>query len=85
MDKDSQLFFDGALVTEPEMKDRIVEALKKDKDTRAIISADQSLNYGRVMGLIDVVKGQGIAKFALNIQKGAAPVAPPTGTTAGRP
>jgi biopolymer transport protein ExbD len=76
MDKDSQLFFDGALVNEAEMKGRIDEALKKDKETRAIISADQSLNYGAVMGLIDVVKGQGIAKFALNIQKGAAPAAP---------
>src|SRR4051812_19001378 len=53
MDKDAQLFFDGAPVTEPEMKDKIVEAIKKDKETRAIISADQSLNYGRVMGLID--------------------------------
>ena len=76
MDKDSKLFFDGAEVSEVEMKGRIVEALKKDKETRAIISADQSLNYGRVMGLIDVIKGQGIAKFALNIQKGAAPVMP---------
>ncbi len=80
MDKDAQLFFDGAGVTEGQMKERIVEALKKDKETRAIISADQSLNYGRVMGLIDVVKGQGIAKFALNIQKGAAPAQPSGGT-----
>ena len=47
--------------------------MAKDKDTRAIISADQTLPYGRVMRLIDVVKGQGIAKFALNIQKDAAP------------
>ena len=79
MDKDSQLFFDGAAVTEAEMKAKISEALKKDKETRAIISADQSLNYGRVMGLIDVVKGEGIAKFALNIQKGVAPVQPAGG------
>ncbi len=40
-------------------------------ETRAIISADQSLPYGRVMHLIDVVKGQGIARFALNIEKDA--------------
>ncbi len=78
MDKDSKLFFDGAEVSEAQMKSRIEEALKKDKETRAIISADQALNYGRVMGLIDVIKGQGIAKFALNIQKGAAPVIIPT-------
>jgi biopolymer transport protein ExbD len=77
MDKDAQLFFDGVAVSEQEMTGRIVEALKKDKETRAIISADQSLNYGRVMRLIDVVKGQGISKFALNIQKGVAPAAPP--------
>ena len=51
----------------------VAQALEKDKETRAIISADQSLPYGRVMRLIDVVKGQGIAKFALNIQKDAAP------------
>lgn len=76
MDKESKLYFDGVEVTEAQMKNRIDEALKKDKETRAIISADQTLNYGRVMGLIDVIKGQGIAKFALNIQKGAAPVVP---------
>ncbi|MBL8957544.1 MAG: biopolymer transporter ExbD [Myxococcaceae bacterium] len=78
VDKDANLYFDGTPVDETGLKNYIVEALKKDKETRAIITADQSLNYGRVMHLIDVVKGQGIAKFALNIQKEAAP-APPAG------
>lgn len=72
MDKDAKLYFDGAEVTEAELSQRVSDALAKDKETRAIISADQSINYGRVMHLIDVVKGQGIAKFALNIQKDAA-------------
>jgi biopolymer transport protein ExbD len=76
MDKDAKLFFDGEEVDEATMKLRIDDALRKEKDTRAIISADQTLNYGRVMRLIDVVKGQGVAKFALNIQKDAAPTAP---------
>jgi len=74
MDKDGKVFFDGAEVDEKELLRRVTEALAKDKETRAIISADQALNYGRVMRLIDLVKGQGIAKFALNIQKDAAPV-----------
>jgi len=74
MDKDAKIYFDGAEVSEAELLRRIDEALKQDKDTRAIISADQALNYGRVMRLIDLVKGQGISKFALNIQKDAAPV-----------
>jgi biopolymer transport protein ExbD len=79
MDKDAKMFFDGAEVTEPELLNRVSEALKKEPETRAIISADQALNYGRVMHLIDVVKGQGIAKLALSIQKDAAPV--PTTTS----
>jgi biopolymer transport protein TolR len=80
MDKDAKLFFDGAEVSEEDLKRRVAEAKAKDPEARAVISADQSLNYGRVMHLIDVVKGEGIAKFALNIQKDAAPV-----PTAGAP
>jgi biopolymer transport protein TolR len=73
LDKEGRLFFDGAEVSEDALSKKIADEVAKDKDTRAIISADQSLPYGRVMHLIDVVKGQGIAKFALNIQKDAAP------------
>ncbi|NVI99641.1 biopolymer transporter ExbD [Myxococcus sp. AM009] len=77
LDKEGKLFFDGAELTEQELEQRVQEAVAKDKDTRAIISADQSIPYGRVMRLIDVVKGQGIAKFALNIEKDVAPAAAP--------
>src|SRR5262245_3465169 len=82
MDKDSKIYFDGAEVSEPELVRRCGEAKAKDAETRAVISADQSLNYGKVMRLSDLVKGEGIAKFALNNQKDAAPVpvtAPATG------
>jgi biopolymer transport protein ExbD len=77
IDKDGKLFFDGTEVAEDELSRKVAEAVAKDKDTRAIISADQTLAYGRVMRLIDVVKGQGIARFALNIEKDVAPAATP--------
>jgi biopolymer transport protein ExbD len=77
LDKEGKLFFDGAEVSEDELRRKVAQALEKDKETRAIISADQTLAYGRVMRLIDVVKGQGIAKFALNIEKDVAPSAAP--------
>ena len=73
LDKEGKLYLDGAEVSEAELTERVGQSLAKDPQTRAIISADQGVNYGRVMRLIDVVKGQGIAKFALNIQKDAAP------------
>ncbi|MBF5046177.1 biopolymer transporter ExbD [Aggregicoccus sp. 17bor-14] len=77
LDKAGQLYFDGAPVTEGELQQKAAAQLQKDPQTRAIISADQSLPYGRVMHLIDVVKGQGIARFALNIEKDVAPSARP--------
>ncbi|RKH63999.1 ExbD/TolR family protein [Corallococcus llansteffanensis] len=77
LDKEGKLYFDGVEVNEADLSRRVVEAVSKDKDTRAIISADQTIAYGRVMRLIDVVKGQGIAKFALNIEKDVAPSAAP--------
>src|SRR6476620_858767 len=51
VDKEGKLFFDGAPVSEPELQRKVTEALQKDRDTRAIISADQALAYGRVMHL----------------------------------
>ncbi|MFZ5468141.1 MAG: ExbD/TolR family protein [Myxococcota bacterium] len=78
IDKDAKIYFDGAPVEEEELRRKVSESLQKDPQTRAVISADQALNYGRVMHLIDVVKGEGIAKFALNIQKDAAPAPPAT-------
>ena len=77
MDKDAKIFFDGIEVEGAALMIRMKEAVEKDKEVRAIISADQSLNYGKVMGLIDLVKEAGIAKFALNIQKEAKPTASP--------
>ena len=81
LDKDAKVFFDGTEVTEAQLKAKLDDALAKDKDTRAIISADQVLSYGVVMHLIDVVKGEGIVKFALTVQKDAAPTPAPAGVT----
>jgi len=77
LDKDGKLYFDGTELSEAALSTKVAEQVAKDKDTRAIISADQTIPYGRVMRLIDVVKGQGIAKFALNIEKDVAPAATP--------
>jgi biopolymer transport protein ExbD len=81
LDKDAKYYFDGTEVDEVALQGKISEAVRKDKDTRAVITADQSLNYGQVMHLIDVVKVQGVSKFALNIQKEAAPAAAPAPTS----
>jgi biopolymer transport protein ExbD len=74
IDKDAKVFFDGAEVTPDALLEKLRAAIATNPEARAIISADQSLNYGKVMALIDLVKEAGIAKFALNIQKAARPM-----------
>jgi biopolymer transport protein ExbD len=76
MDRQGTLYVDGAATDEAGLRTRVAAGVKQDPDTRAIISADQSLPYGRVMHLIDVVKGEGVAKFALNIEKDAQAASP---------
>ena len=69
MDRQGRLFLDGEEVSEAQLRSKVAESVKKDAETRAILSADQSLPYGEVMHLIDVVKGEGVSRFALNIEK----------------
>jgi biopolymer transport protein TolR len=76
MDKDANLFLDGAPIDQNKLLGSMKDAVAKDAEVRAIISADQSLNYGKVMNLIDLVKEAGIGKFALNIVKSGKAAAP---------
>jgi biopolymer transport protein TolR len=76
LDRGGVLYVDGEVMDEARLATRVAAAVRQDPDTRAIISADQSLPYGRVMHLLDVVKGQGVSRFALNIEKDARPAAP---------
>jgi len=65
--KDGEYLLDGTTLT----LEQIVEAVKKSRvdepDVRAIIAADKDVEYGKVIDLIDVIKLNGIEKFALNI------------------
>ena len=65
--KDGALYFGDERVTEAEAQRRVKAELDKDAETQAIIDADRGVPYGTVMHVIDLVKGQGITKFALNI------------------
>jgi biopolymer transport protein TolR len=67
--KEGAIYLDGVRRTEAELASRTREAVAKDKDTRAIISADRASLHGAVVRVIDVVKGEGVSRFAINIEK----------------
>ncbi|HEY4222594.1 MAG TPA: biopolymer transporter ExbD [Myxococcota bacterium] len=75
VDKDTgarQLYLNGDKADEAGLRAKI-KALKAEgkKDVQAVIAADKSASHGEVIHIIDVVKQEGILKFALNIDSGA--------------
>ncbi len=79
LDAGGTLYLDGEAISEAGLRNRIRTTradVEADGGTVvALIAADQSLRYGRVMGLMDLVKQEGVAKFALNIESVPAPAA----------
>ena len=41
----------------------------KDEDVQAIVGADKNATHGMVTHLLDVLKGAGVTKFAIQIEK----------------
>ncbi|HEX7624980.1 MAG TPA: biopolymer transporter ExbD [Anaeromyxobacteraceae bacterium] len=68
--RDGTIYLDGVKRTESELVARTREVVAKDRDARAIISADKGALHGAVVRIIDLVKGEGVSKFAINIEKG---------------
>lgn len=63
------LFLNGELSDEAKVRTHIkAEVAAGKKDIQAVIAADKGVSHGEVIHLIDLVKQEGIVKFALNIQ-----------------
>lgn len=65
---DGELFLDGERVTETVLRKNIEEAHARDSDVRAVIAADGSVRHKSVVLVIDLLRKQGVSKFAINVQ-----------------
>ncbi len=66
---EGELFLNGKETTHEALGTHVARASWKDKELQAVISADTSIDYGRVIKIIDDVKSNGVKSFALNIQR----------------
>ncbi len=64
-----ELFLNGKPTNYDALAAYVARASWKEKDLQAVISADKSIDYGRVIKIIDVVKTNGVKSFALNIDR----------------
>lgn len=77
LDKDGHLFLDGEKTTTDAARTAVRAAVARDKDSKAIIGADRSVSHGQVVEVIDLVKGEGLTKFAINVEKDASAATTP--------
>ena len=75
MDASEQLFLNGAPISTSALRSEIQTAKQlKDEEGKPInvvclIGADHSVSHGKVVGIIDLVKQEGVSKFAINIEQ----------------
>lgn len=67
--KDNRTFLNGEEVDQEVLVKKIKKAVELNPDVQAIISADKYVYHGKVVNIIDIVKGAGITKFAISIEK----------------
>ena len=63
------LLIDGVPTDQDGVVARIKAAQDESEDVVCLIAADKGVPHGRVVWLIDLVKSNGITKFAINIDK----------------
>jgi biopolymer transport protein ExbD len=63
------LLLDGEPIGYDAAAARIRARAAANRKLQAVISADRRLPYGDVVNVIDMVKGSGVASFALNIER----------------
>ena len=65
-----KLYTNGHETDEGAMRTTIVSLVKGQPELQAVIAADSGIPYGDVMHVVDVIKGLGVSRFALNTQAG---------------
>lgn len=67
--KEGNYFYNDKPVTRERLQKEFRSALATTKDVNLVITADEDAHHGKVVGVIDLAKVEGITKFAINVEK----------------
>ena len=65
---DGSIYLDGQKTDDAGLRTEINKAKQSSDDVRVVIAADKAVLHGKVVKVIDIVRKEGIAKFAINIE-----------------
>ena len=77
LDKNGKLYINGEPTNEARIAQACQAAAKVNPNAQAIIAADNEVRHGNVIRLIDLVRTNGLSRFAINVKHpgGVAPTA----------
>jgi biopolymer transport protein TolR len=67
--KEGQILFNGDLVSDEVLQQRLDEVASLNKNTSALLSADADSRHGDLVRIIDLLKLKGLNNFALQVEK----------------
>lgn len=66
--KSGDTYLDAEKLSKDSMRQRIRQARARDPETRAVIAADGATPHRQVVSVIDLLRQEGVARFAINVQ-----------------
>jgi biopolymer transport protein TolR len=69
IDREGRLYLNGRPSPNEVIARACADASAKDANAQAIISADQNVKHGDVIGVIDLVRTNGLTRFAINVKQ----------------
>ena len=60
-----EVFVDEAPVDMQGLQQRLTAAAERDPDTLVVIKADQGVNHGRVVTVMDIARSKGLSRLAI--------------------
>ena len=67
--REGQSFLNGVPVDDDTLIAEVQKAKSAVEDVQAIVAADKNATHGAVTHLLDILKGAGVTKFAIQIEK----------------
>ncbi len=67
VDAEGKLYLDGQAIEKNELKKQIATRKKSEERVSAMIAADGATEHRSVVGVIDLLRGEGVTQFAINV------------------
>jgi biopolymer transport protein ExbD len=67
--REGKSFLNGVAVDDQALVSEVQKARAAGEDVQAIVGADKNATHGAVTHLLDLLKGAGVTKFAIQIEK----------------